>query len=77
VRAQVDVMMPGGKRKRLRKRKQDPSLLESYGKAGGITLGEMQRSAANVLQFVMNSAPFADANGLPYYKEFGASPPAK
>ena len=67
VRAQVDVLMPGGKRSG--KRKQDPSLLESYGKDGGITLGEMQRCAANVLRFVMISAPFAEANGLPYSKD--------
>ncbi|MCQ6280842.1 glycoside hydrolase family 3 protein [Bacillus sp. EB600] len=68
VRAQVDVLMPGGKRKMLKKRKQDPSLLESYDKPGGITLGEMQRCAANVLRFVMISAPFAEANGLPYHE---------
>ena len=68
VRAQVDVLMPGGKRKMFRKRKQDPSLLESYDKPGGITLGEIQRCAANVLRFVTISAPFAEANGLPYHE---------
>jgi beta-glucosidase len=67
VRAQVDVLMPGGKRRMFRKRKQDPTLLESYGKVDGITLGEIQQCAANVLRFVMISAPFAEANKLPYY----------
>jgi beta-glucosidase len=67
VRAQVDVLMPGGKRKVFRKRKQDPSLLESHNKPEGITLGELQRCAANVLRFVLISRPFAKANEFPYY----------
>ncbi|MBQ3137883.1 MAG: glycoside hydrolase family 3 protein [Clostridia bacterium] len=54
VRAQVDVLMPGGGRTGKIK-KPDGTLLASYGKEGGITLGEMQRTAANVLRFVMNS----------------------
>ncbi len=54
VRAQVDVLMPGGGRTGKNK-KPDGTLLASYGKEGGITLGEMQRTAANVLNFVMNS----------------------
>ncbi len=54
VRAQVDVLMPGGPRV-VRKRKADGTLLATYGKKDGITLGEMQRTAANVLNFVMNS----------------------
>jgi beta-glucosidase len=69
VRAQVDVLMPGGRRTMFRKRKQDPSMLESYGKIDGITLGEIQQCAANVLRFVMISAPFAEANKLPYYHD--------
>lgn len=56
VRAQVDVLMPGGKA--FTKKTGDNSLLESYHKKDGITLGEMQRTAANVLRFVMNSYPF-------------------
>lgn len=68
VRAQVDVLMPGGKRKMFRKRRQDPSLLKSYDIPEGITLGELQRCAANVLRFVLISAPFAKANGLPFYE---------
>lgn len=56
VRAQVDVLMPGGSR--AGRRKPDGTLLESLGKDGGITLGELQRSAANVLRFAMNSSAF-------------------
>lgn len=53
VRAQVDVLMPGGKR--MGKQKRDGTLLKTYGKPNGITLGELQRSAKNVLRFAMNS----------------------
>ena len=53
VRAQVDVLMPGGSR--TGKRKSDGTLLKTYGKPEGITLGEMQRSAENVLRFAMHS----------------------
>ncbi len=52
VRAQVDVLMPGGPRVSVIKRP-DGTLLKTYGKEGGITLGEMQRSAMNVLRFCM------------------------
>ncbi len=54
VRAQVDVLMPGGS-SRLPLRISDGTLLKTYGKAEGITLGELQRSAMNVLRFAMNS----------------------
>ena len=54
VRAQVDVLMPGGA-SRLPLRISDGTLLKTYGKEEGITLGEMQRSAMNVLRFAMNS----------------------
>ena len=54
VRAQVDVLMPGGA-SRLPLRISDGTLLKTYGKEDGITLGEMQRSAMNVLRFAMNS----------------------
>ena len=47
VRAQVDVLMPGAKR--VNNGKPDGTLLQSYGKPLGIRLGEMQRSAINVL----------------------------
>lgn len=53
VRAQVDVLMPGGKR--VGKQKPDKTLLKTYGKKDGITLGEMQRTAKNVLRFCMQS----------------------
>ena len=55
VRSQVDVLMPGGKTAVSKSAEPDGTLLASYGKDGGITLGEMQRSAKNVLRFAMNS----------------------
>ena len=54
VRAQVDVLMPGGGRVVIFRRP-DGTLLKTYGKKDGITLGEMQRTAMNVLNFAMNS----------------------
>lgn len=53
VRAQVDVYMPGGSR--LGIRRSDGTLLKTYGKPEGITLGEMQRTATNVLRLAMHS----------------------
>lgn len=53
VRAQVDVLMPGGGR--IPRRKPDGTLLESLCKEGGITLGELQRTACNVLRAVIDS----------------------
>lgn len=53
VRAQVDVLMPGGGR--IPRRKPDGTLLESLGKEGGIALGELQRIACNVLRAVIDS----------------------
>ena len=55
VRAQVDVLMPGGGRTGFNQ-KPDGTLLKTYGKEEGITLGEMQRCAMNVLRFAMNSS---------------------
>lgn len=52
VRAQVDVLMPGGER--VTNRKPDGTLLKSYQKPEGITLGEMQRCAINVLNAVIS-----------------------
>lgn len=54
VRAQVDVLMPGGKR--AGRQKPDGTLLETYGKPDGITLGELQRTAKNVLSVAMDAA---------------------
>ena len=53
VRAQVDVLMPGGRHASVR-RKPDGTLLKTYGKENGITLGEMQLCARNVLLCVMD-----------------------
>ena len=53
VRACVDVLMPGGKK--TGRQKSDGTLLKTYGKENGITLGEMQFCAENVLRFAMNS----------------------
>ena len=52
VRAQVDVFMPGGSR--LGYRIPDGSIQASYRAKDGITLGELQRTAMNVLKFAMN-----------------------
>lgn len=51
VRAQVDVLMPGGKN--FAQKSSDGSLAASYRKPNGITLGEMQRSARNVLDLIL------------------------
>ena len=48
VRAGVDVLMPGGNR--AGKRKPDGTLLKTYGKPNGITLGEMQQTAKRVAE---------------------------
>ena len=53
VRAQVDVLMPGGQRIDLLK-KPDGTLLATLGKKDGITLGEIQQCAKNVLRCVMD-----------------------
>lgn len=54
VRAQVDVLMPGGKRI-VSKKEPDGTLLESLGKENGITLGEMQRGAKNVIAMMLKT----------------------
>ncbi len=51
VRAGVDVLMPGGNR--AGKRKPDGTLLKTYGKPEGITLGEMQQTARRVIELSM------------------------
>ena len=53
VRAQVDVLMPGSRRIDLL-RKPDGTLLATFGREDGITLGEMQQCAKNVLRCVMD-----------------------
>ena len=54
VRAQVDVLMPGGKTAVSKSAENDGTLLETYGKPEGITLGELQRTAKNVLRLCMH-----------------------
>lgn len=51
IRAQVDVLMPGGDGLRPNA-KVGRKLLDTYGQPEGITLGEMQRTAANILGLV-------------------------
>lgn len=51
VRAGVDVLMPGGRR--VYPKISDGTLLKTYGKPDGITLGEMQETAKNVINLVM------------------------
>lgn len=55
VRAQVDVLMPGGKTAMSKSFEPDGTLLETYQKDGGITLGEMQRCAENVLNMALRT----------------------
>lgn len=56
VRAQVDVLMPGGKTHISKTgEKSDGTLLATYGKPDGITLGELQRTAKNVLNYIIVS----------------------
>lgn len=52
VRAQVDVLMPGGSRSD-KKYKSDGTLLKTIGKPGGITRAELERTAKNVLNLVL------------------------
>ena len=53
VRAQVDVLMPGDMGHLAKKYRPDGSLLETLGQPEGITRGELQRTAGNVLRLVM------------------------
>ena len=53
VRAQVDVLMPGNMSHTAKKYRSDGTLLKTLGKPDGITLGELQRTAANVLALVL------------------------
>ncbi|MCR5088464.1 MAG: glycoside hydrolase family 3 C-terminal domain-containing protein [Oscillospiraceae bacterium] len=53
VRAQVDVLMPGDPVYGAKAYRSDGTLLETLGKPGGITRGELQRTAKNVLRLVL------------------------
>ena len=52
VRAQVDVLMPGGTYK-VKRYVSDGTLLPTLGKEGGITRAELERTAKNVLRLVL------------------------
>lgn len=54
VRAQVDVLMPGVNGRFGSTKHPDPTLLETLDKKDGITLGEIQRSAKNVLKLCLD-----------------------
>lgn len=54
VRSGVDVLMPGARTYPDKRRRHDGTLLATYGKQDGITLGEMQRCAKNVLRCAMD-----------------------
>ena len=53
VRAQVDVLMPGGLTPVVQKYVFDKKMLATLGKKDGLTRGELQRTAMNVLRFAM------------------------
>ncbi len=53
VRAQVDVLMPGDMKHVAKTYQSDGTLLETLGQPDGITRGELQRTAANVLRLVL------------------------
>ena len=53
VRAQVDVLMPGGKSFKKQKYVFDKDLLASLSVSDGLTRAELQRSARNVLRFAL------------------------
>ena len=53
VRAQVDLLMPGNMSRIAKKYQADPSLLETLGRRDGITRGELQRSARNILKLIL------------------------
>ena len=54
VRARVDVLMPGSRGFADKRRRPDGTLLATFGKQDGITLGELQECARNVLRCVMD-----------------------
>ncbi len=53
VRAQVDVLMPGDMSRTAKRYRSDGTLLKTLGKPGGMTRGELQRSAGNVLRLIL------------------------
>jgi beta-glucosidase len=53
VRAQVDVLMPGGMTAKEQCYRFDEEQLETLGKPEGLTRAELQRGAKNVLNFAL------------------------
>ena len=53
IRSRVDVLMPGSRNFADKRQKPDGTALKTYGKPGGITLGELQQCARHVLQCVL------------------------
>ena len=53
VRAQVDVLMPGGESFNKQKYTFDKNILSTLGQEDGLTRGELQRCAMNVLRFAL------------------------
>ncbi|WP_394550827.1 glycoside hydrolase family 3 C-terminal domain-containing protein [Agromyces sp. MMS24-JH15] len=61
VRAQVDVLMPGGlKTDEGPQAVADDTILDSLGRGDGLTLGELQRGARNVLGLALALAPVVE-----------------
>ena len=54
VRSQVDVLMPGNRSLLDPRQSPDGTLLATYKKEGGITLGELQQTAKHVLTLILN-----------------------
>ena len=55
VRAQVDVLMPGNMSRTGKRYRSDGTLLKTLDKPGGITRGELQRTAATVLTLILKT----------------------
>ena len=53
VRAQVDVLMPGNMNRLAKRYRSDGTLLQTLDKPGGITRGELQRTAKTVLTYIL------------------------
>ena len=62
VRAQVDVLMPGGGRLPISPKRPDGTLLRTLGQKEGITRGELLRTAKNVLNLALGSPALARLN---------------
>lgn len=63
VRAGVDLLMPGEHAMRDNNRTPDGTLLATYGQPDGITLGEMQQAARNILRGIMNIRTLTEESG--------------